>query len=153
MTDRLSLGAIVASTLGMAAEACLKGALGEAGKTAYNLLKAKIAAWAGGDVVALEQEPASKGRQLILAETIDKRPEPELAAVKALAIALHDALIEGTRRNPIGIDIGILEAARVQLAEINVTSGTGFRAAEVKTTGDFTTGPIIVGAQPGKSER
>lgn len=153
MTDPVSIGALAASALAMAAEALLKGVAGEAGKAAFNALKGKIAAWAAGDVEALEKDPGSKGRQLTVAEAIDKQPEDELAAVKALALALQDALIESARRNPVGIDIGTLEAARVQLAEINVTQKTGFRAAEVRTQGDFTTGPINVGPQPGKSER
>jgi len=105
------------------------------------------------DIIALEKEPESKGRQLIVAEKIDMQPEDDRAAVYALATALNNALLEYARSNPIGIDIGRLEAARVQLAAINVTQGTGFRAAEVKAAGDFTTGPINVGPQPGKSER
>ena len=61
-----------ASALAMAADAALKGAMGESVKDAYKALKEKVATWAGGDVEALVCEPESKGRQIIVAEKIDK---------------------------------------------------------------------------------
>jgi len=55
MTDLVSIGALAAAALSMAAEPFLKGVLGEAGKSAFNALKDKVSAWAGGDVEALEK--------------------------------------------------------------------------------------------------
>ena len=64
----VTLGALVASALAMGAEAAMKGAVGEAGKEAYQTLKRKIAQWAGQDLDLLEIDPASKGRQTVVAE-------------------------------------------------------------------------------------
>ena len=145
MSDPVTIGVLAASALAMAAEAVVKSSVGEVVKDAYNALKDKVANWVRGDVEALEKTPISTTRQAVIAEEIDKQSPADQANIKTLAIALNEALRNAAQAGPIGIDIGRLEAARVQLAAINVTEGVGFRADEVKTTGDFTTGPITVG--------
>jgi hypothetical protein len=149
MSDPVTIGTLAASVLAMAAEAVVKSGVGEVVKDAYKALKEKVAIWARGDIEALAKTPTSTSRQVVIAEEIDRQSPEDQADIQKLAIALNDALRNAARAGPIGIDIGRLEAARVQLAAINVTEGVGFRADEVKTTGDFTTGPIIVG----KTER
>jgi hypothetical protein len=136
---------LAASALAMAAEAVVKSSVGEVVKDAYKALKEKAAAWTGSDVEALEKAPTSTARQAVIAEKIDRQSPADQADIKTLAVVLNEALRNAAHAGPIGIDIGRLEAARVQLAVINVTEGAGFRADEVKTAGDFTAGPITVG--------
>lgn len=145
MVDPATIGSLAASALAMAGEALVKGSVEEVVKDAYRTLKDKIAKWARNDVEALEKAPTCSLRQAVIAEEIDKQPAEDQAEIKKLALALNQTLQDAARAAPIGIDIGRLEAARVQLAAIRVSQGVAFRAAEVKTTGDFATGPIIVG--------
>ena len=145
MSDPVTIGVLAASALAMAAEAMVKSSVGEVVKDAYKALKDKVANWVRGDVEALEKTPTSTTRQAVIAEEIDKQSPADKANIKMLAIALNEALRSAAQAGPIGIDIGRLEAARVQLAAINVSEGVGFRVDEMKTTGDFTTGPITVG--------
>jgi hypothetical protein len=93
--------------------------------------------------------PTSTRRQDVLAEEIDNQSPKDKAEIQKLVMVLNDALRSAAETHPIGIDVGRLEAARVQLAAINVTDGVGLRAGEVKTPGDFTVGPITVG-KPGR---
>jgi hypothetical protein len=145
MSDPVTIGTLAASMLAMAAEAVVKSGVGEVVKDAYTALKEKLAIWARGDIEALAKTPTSTSRQVVIAEEIDRQSPEDQADIQKLAIALNDALRNAARAGPIGIDIGRLDAARVQLAALNVTDGVGFRAGEVKTTGDFTTGTITVG--------
>jgi hypothetical protein len=145
MSDPVTIGALAASMLAMAGEAVLKSSVGEVVKDAHKALKEKVATWCHGDVEALEKAPTSVSREAVIAEEIDRQSLEDRADVKKLAVALSEALRTAALAGPTGIDLGRLEAARVQLGEINVTEGVGFRAREVKTPGDFTTGPITVG--------
>ncbi len=145
MTDPITIGALATSLLAMAANEALKAGVGEAVKDAYAKLKTKIAEWAGADVEALAKEPESPGRQLIVAETINCQSPSDLADVRTLALAVNEALREAAQSGAVGIDIGRLEAARVQLEGFDVAHGTGFRADEVKTPGDFTARNFTVG--------
>jgi hypothetical protein len=145
MVDPVTIGALAASALAMAAKEVVKTGVGEAVKDAYKKLKAKIAAWADADVEALAAEPDSAGRQLTVAEKINRQTPGELAEIRTLALALNDALREAAKAGAVGIDIGRLEAARVHLQEINVSDGVGFRASEVVTPGDFSVGALNVG--------
>ncbi len=150
MIDPASIGAVAAETFAMAAGVVVETGVGEAVKDAYNALKSKIRAWAGADVEALEVEASEKRptydlRQAIVAEAINRQSPSDLSEVQTLALALNEALREAAKSRAIGIDIGVLEAARVHLQEINVAEGVGFRANKVKTPGDFTVGKIDVG--------
>ncbi len=145
MVDPVTIGALAAQALAMAAQEVVKTSVGEAAKDAYKKLKEKVGAWAGADVQAFAEEPNSAGRQLIVAEKIDRQSPDEVAEIQTLALALTEALREAAKAGAVGIDIGRLEAARVQLEGINVSQGAGFRADEVKTTGDFTARDVNVG--------
>ncbi len=92
MADPITIGALAATALSMAAEAMLKGAVGEAVKDAYKGLKTTVAHWAGNDLEALEKNPTSKARQGVIAEEIDRQPSTEQETAKALATALIEAL-------------------------------------------------------------
>ena len=92
MSDPVTIGDLAASALALAAPEVIKSAVGEAVKDAYKALKEKIAIWASGDVEALTNEPDSKGRQLTVAEKIDKQSPDDQSVVEALAKALMDAL-------------------------------------------------------------
>jgi hypothetical protein len=152
MTDPVTIGTLAATALAMAAEAGLKGAVGEAVKDAYTALKDKIARWAGADVEALEKAPTSAARQNVVAETVDGQAAEEQALVKELAAELVAAL-KSEGGGPVGLDVGKLEALEVKLGAITVTEGTGVRLKEVKTTGAFEVGPTNVGPPPGKTDR
>jgi hypothetical protein len=151
MADPVTLGALAAAALAMAAEAALKGAVGEAAKDAWKALRDKVAAWAGGDVEALEKAPASAARQAVVAEAIDTRPADDRAAAGALAKELIAALRAAGGGN-VGLDMRRLEALEVELGAIDVTQGTGVRIDEARVQGAFKTGPIKVGGpDPGKT--
>ncbi|MEA2840867.1 MAG: hypothetical protein QOF41_2197 [Methylobacteriaceae bacterium] len=154
MSDPVTIGGLAALALSMGAQAALKGVVGEAAKTAYNTLKAKVSAWAGSDVQALEKTPGSKARQDVVAEAIDQQPPDDQQGVRELAKVLLDQLERVQSSTPVGIDIGKLKAARVKLGEIDVSKGIGVRMGEVETAGDFETSKVTVGQnQPGKSQR
>jgi hypothetical protein len=147
MTDPLTIGGLTALALGTAADAMLKGAVGEAVKDAYSALKDRIAVWAGRDVATLELAPDSNRTRLAIAEIVDRQSADELSELRDVVDKLIDALKNASRSTPIGIEIDELEAARINLPAITVTEGTGFRARTVTTTGDFTGNPVIVGKQ------
>jgi hypothetical protein len=148
MTDPVTVGVLVATALGMAGEAILKGAVGEAVKDSYKALKGKVAHWAGGDVEALEASPTSAARQAVVAELIDAQPVGEAEAVRALAERLVAAL---KATGSTGLDVSRLEALEVRLGSITVKQGTGVRMGDVLVHGTFSTGDIKVGDTPGKS--
>ncbi len=92
MPDPISIGVLAASALATAADATLKGLVGEGIKDAYKALRDKVAHWAGPDVEALEKTPASTARQAVIAEEIDRQAADEQEVVRALANALVEAL-------------------------------------------------------------
>jgi hypothetical protein len=148
MVADLTIGAVIASALGMAGDAIVKGAVGEAVKDSYKALKGKIAHWARDDVDALEKAPTSAARQAVVAEIIDSQPADDVAEVRALAERLIAALRAGGN---IGLDVARLEALEVRLGAITVKEGTGIRMGDVRVHGTFSTGDIKVGGPPGKS--
>jgi hypothetical protein len=153
MNDPVTIGTLAASALAMAMEALGKGVLGDDAKDAFYSLKDKIVQWASSDVAALETTPMSEARKAVVAEGIEQRSPEDEESVRVLAVALIEALARDVRKVPIGIDIGRLEAMRVQLEPITVLEGgADFLAVEVRTLGDFTTGAINVGSLSGKQD-
>ena len=153
MVEPVTLGALVASALAMGAEAAMKGAVGEAGKEAYQTLKRKIAQWAGQDLDLLEIDPASKGRQTVVAEKIDHQSEADKAEMRELAQRLIKTL---KNERGAALDIGYLEATEVELGNIKVGVGAAqdaVRLREAKLTGALRTGDIEVGIPSGKTQR
>jgi hypothetical protein len=148
--EPMTIGALVASTLGIAGEALLKGGLSEAAKDGYKVLKGIVASWAGSDVEALEKTPGSAPRRAVVAEAIDARTANEQATARALAQRLIAALKEAGG-GPVGLDVGRLDALAVELGNITVTEGTGARIEDARVLGTFKTGNIDVGEpQPKK---
>jgi hypothetical protein len=145
----VGIGVLVASALGMAGEAALKGAVGEAVKDVWKALKGKVAAWTGSDLEQLEKTPTSAARQAVVAEAIENRPADEKDEALSLARQLIAALKQPGGA-PVGLDIGRLTALEVQLGEISVTEGTGARIDEVRA-GTFKVGPIKAGGGAGKA--
>jgi hypothetical protein len=148
MTDPITIGALVASALGLAGEAILKGAVGEAVKDSYRALKDKISSWAGNDVEALEKTPTSAARQAVVAEIVDAQPVEEVTHARALAEQLIAALESGGSN--IGLDIGRLKAREVRLGTVKVQGGTGARIGEAHVAGTFGVEKIEVEAPSGK---
>jgi hypothetical protein len=147
MVDPVTVGSLVAGALSMAAEAVLKGTVGEAVKDGYKALKERVSHRASGEVTALEATPSSIGRQTVIAEIIDTQSEEDRKSLRALAEALVAKLKESAPA--IGLDIGRLSALEVQLGNITVTSGTGARIEEANVE-TFKTGDISVGDRSGK---
>lgn len=148
MADPITIGVFVSWALGLAGEAMIKGAAGEAVKDAYHALKTKLSHWISGDVGELEKAPESKTRQAVIAEAVDGLPQEDRGALQALAQALADKLKE--QGPTIGLDVGRLNAAEVQLGNLVVTEGIGARIQEASVAGIFRTGDISVGPPPGK---
>jgi hypothetical protein len=148
MPDPVTLGALVAAALSMGGEATLKGAVGEAVKDAYKLLKEKVSHWAFSDAEALEKTPASTTRQAVIAEIVNARPKEDQESLRVLA----ETLVAGLKQSAlvIGLDIGRLTALEVDLGNITVTEGIGARIEESRVDGTFKTGDISVGTPPGK---
>jgi hypothetical protein len=146
MVDPVTVGALVASALGLAGETLVKGAVGEAVKDSYKALKSKIARWAGDDVEALEKAPTSMARQAVVAEIIDAQRPEDVAEVSTLA----EPLIAALKAECVGLDVGRLEALEVRLGDITATDGTGVRMGDVRVHGTFSTGNINAGDTPGK---
>jgi hypothetical protein len=147
MADPGTVGSLVAEALSMAAEAFLKGAVGEAVKDGYKTLREKVSQWASRDIVELEKTPSSGARQAVIAEIIDAQSsEEDRESLRALAEALITKLKESA---PVGLDIGRLTALEVQLGDITVSSGTGARIEEA-TVQTLKTGNISVGDRSGK---
>jgi hypothetical protein len=142
MVDPVTVGGLVARALSIAAEEVLKGSVGEAVKDAYKTLKEKVSHWASGEVNAIETTPNSKGRQIVLAEIIDRQSEDDRNSLRALA----EALVAELRENApaIGLDIRRLNALEVELGNVTVTSGVGARMGEANI-GSLKTGDISVG--------
>ncbi|TPQ32480.1 hypothetical protein C2U70_21700 [Bradyrhizobium guangdongense] len=138
MTDPLTIGSLAVSALSIAAKKALEAGVGEVIKDAYAGLKSKIAEWSGTDLAALEKDPDSKGRQLIVAEEINRQPPEVRTEIKALVLALNEALRKAAEANPIGIDVQQIEAASIALKATDVQGGTGMKIGTAKTTGAFT---------------
>jgi len=130
MADAVTVGSLVAGVLSMAAEAVLKGAVGEAVKDGYKTLKEKISRWASGDVVELEKTPGSAARQAIIAEIVDAQSEQDRKSLRDLAGALLAQLKESAPA--IGLDIGRLTDVETHLRTVTVTQGFGVRINEAR---------------------
>jgi hypothetical protein len=149
MADPITVGVLVAGALRLAAEAVVKGAVGETVKDAYRALKTKLSSWAAGDVDALEKQPASKAREAVIVETVDHLPPPDQKSLRDLAQALTNEL-EKQDPGAVGYDIGRLKALQAEFGNVTVIEGVGVRIkdAEVDT---FRAGDVSVGAKaPGK---
>lgn len=145
MTDPVTIGSFAATALAMGAEVVLKTVVGEGVKDAYKGLKEALSRWAGTEVAALEAAPTSNGKQLAVAEVVDQQPEADQRQIRALTLALQEALRNAAKSGPIGIDLGRLEADNVRLGELTVSDGVGFHADEVKARGDFSVDSLNVG--------
>jgi len=148
MADPITVGLFVSWALGLAGEAIIKGAAGEAVKDAYHALKTKLSLWVAGDVGELEKTPDSKTRQAVIAEAVDRLPQEDQGLLRELAQVLAAAL--KAQAPTIGLDIARLNAAEVQLGNIVVTEGIGARVQEAQLSGVFRAGDISVGTPPGK---
>ena len=129
MADPVTVGSLVVGVLSMAAEAVLKGAVGEAVKDGYKALKEKVSRWASGDVEELEKTPRSAARKAIIAEIIDAQSEEDQISVRDLAEALVAKLKKSAPA--IGLDIGRLTDVETHLRKVTVTQGVGARIHEV----------------------
>lgn len=147
MPDSATIGSIAAAALAMGAEVALKAGVGEAIKDAYKALKDCVSKWAQPELNALEGAPTSKGKQLAVAEVLDSAPPDETAEIRLLVAALQRSLRDTAASGAIAIDTEKLEADSVRLREIDISSGTGIRAKEIKVSGEFSMENLRVGKQ------
>lgn len=103
MPEPITIGALAASALAMAADAAINGAIGTAAKDAYTSLKAAIARWSGSDVELLEREPASTARRGVIAEIVDRQSANDQTAVQALTEKLVKCLEDLGAGNPAAV--------------------------------------------------
>jgi hypothetical protein len=138
-----TIGSLVATALAMAAEATLKGAVGEGVKDAYKALKEKVSHRASADVELLETTPSSASRQAVISEIINAQPKDDQELLRSLAKTLIARLRDGAPA--IGLDIGRLDAVQTELGNIRVTKGIGVVIEEAHggtiKTGDITVDP------------
>ncbi len=146
MPDPVTIGALAALAISTAVGQLVKTGVGEGVKDAYKALKEKVSHWALGEVAALEEAPASKGKQLAVAEIIDEQSEDDKWAVRALTETLLARLKESAPA--IGLDISRVTDLETQLGNITVIGGIGVRLQDAHG-GNLTTGDISVG-DPGK---
>src|SRR4051812_31457720 len=114
MDGIVSVGALAASALSIAAEAALKGTVAEAVKESYKALRDLISRWAKSDIDALAEQPTSKARQAVVTEIVDAQSEADQAEVVDLARQIVSEL--RTHSEAIGVDIARLEALNVHLS-------------------------------------
>jgi hypothetical protein len=98
-------------------------------------------------VATLEATPASKGKQLAVAEIIDAQSEDDKKALRDLTKALLARLKENAPA--IGLDISRVTDLEMQLGKITVTNGVGVRVQDAQG-GTLRTGDISVGDRAGK---
>jgi hypothetical protein len=146
MTDPVTVGTIAASVFAMASEALVKGAVGEAVKDAYAMLKANVVEWAADDAEALANAPRSPGRKAVLAEAIDERSGADRAAITQLVRVLADEL---ERAPPTGMVLRDLEDVQTRIKALVVESGTGV-VVKKQRGGTIDVGEVRVGRSPGK---
>jgi hypothetical protein len=152
MADPVTIGTLGALALSTAAEALVKGAVGEAVKDAYQGLKSLLTKRAAPDISALEENPKSAARQAVVGELIDGLPRGDLDEVAALVQRLTTALQSAASTHPIGVDLERLSAMNLTLESLHVSSGTGLKARDVTLSGDLTLGSLVVGDE-GKASR
>ena len=146
MTDPVSLGGFVATVLAIGADAALKVGIGEAVKDAYRGLKGLLSPLAASEVEALEKAPASKGKQLAVAEIIDGQTDDNARRkIKELALALSEALQAAEKKSPIGINIKDLETAYLDIKNMVVESGQGIVVEKANIPGGVTIESLTVG--------
>jgi hypothetical protein len=142
---------VVALSLGAAALA--KGALGEAGKEAYQALKkALLRSVALNDVEKLEQKPDSENRRSVIAEELADAglaEDPELAHLaRELIVALKGA---NAAAGATGVSMEEIEAVNLRLQRIEAT-GTGVSVKKAKVVNidvsDVTAGVPTPGKLP-----
>ena len=88
MPDPITVGSLVAAAIAAGAVEAGKGVA----KDAYEGLKELASRVLGPDVVQLEAAPDSKGRAVVVAELVEKQPEPVRMELAQLAEALRSAL-------------------------------------------------------------
>jgi hypothetical protein len=152
MDEPVTASGLVVRALSVGAAALAKGALGQAGKDAYEALRNRVRRWAAHDVEQLEASPESANRKAVVAEVIEKQSDDERARLSALAEALVKSLCDQVEAGrPVGVDVGSLKAIEVHLGRISVRTGTGFKATRVDASGTFRIDEIETGVhRPGK---
>jgi hypothetical protein len=138
-----TLGELVALALSIGAQSLVDGLAGEAIRDAYNELKERAATWVGGDIEALEKNPASVARQVVISEEIDRQSPDDLVYLRGLAVALVEALQATIGFGSIGLDAKRLKTAQAQIGLINMNAGVGVRAKNIQAGRDFVVGSVI----------
>ncbi len=112
MTGTMTIGALAAALLALAAEAAQRGILGMATRRAYVNLKEKLAQL-GQEAATSEFSTAWRLR--LAPDPVERSAPVEKENIKALALALLEALKNDVRRGSLGVSLQRLDAIRLQL--------------------------------------
>lgn len=145
-----TVGMLAASALSIGATAIVNGAATEAVKDAYIALKRRVAVWAESDVVALESEPDSNVRSVVVAEAIDRQSDEEIQHIAELTRILSGKIAS---EDTVGVDIGRLTSLNAQLDDITVSEGTGVRIDDASIKKNLKISSVKVGSKEGNSLR
>lgn len=132
---------ILMTALALGAAAGVQDTAEQAVKDAYAGLKALIQRkYPGVDVDQLEEDPTSEARKAALKEELATTEVAADAEVLEQAQQVLEAAQQsGEAARAIGVDLGAVKAASLQLSDIIARgSATGVRADSVETTGDVT---------------
>jgi hypothetical protein len=142
------VGAVVAG-----ASTALKDTASIAIKDAYTGLKQLIVErYRAASVELVEQDPRSKGRELVLEEDLQKAD----AGTDEELVRRAQVLLDAIERQPpepaaaLGVDLERVKAANIRAKEI-IAAGTGFRARDVEITGDINLGSVRAGTDTQKN--
>ena len=122
MPDPVTIGAFVVSVFTKAIEAGAGEFAKNAGKGAFEALKAKLSHWAGHEVAALEDASDSPKRQNAVAEIIDRQTEQERDALRVLAQTLIDEL-KNSSDPSVALVFRDLENVAVNLKRVEAEGG------------------------------
>jgi hypothetical protein len=121
-------------------------------RDAYSALKGLILQrYPKASVAAVEQAPASKARQAVLAEDLagaGAAQDPDLAAAARAVIAAVEQHAPAAAA-AIGVELKDVAAANLRLADI-VATGTGVRVERGTFTGDIDIRGVRAGTAPPK---
>jgi hypothetical protein len=147
----------VVAALSSGATFVLKGVATEAIKSAYAALNARIQKLypaAHVSVAQLEQQPASKARQAVLSEDLERvgaATDPELVQLAQAVVMLIQQSPEVARS--IGVDVGALQNAKVEFQEVLAREGgTGVKIDTV-TGGELKFGKVTAGTEHGDTPK
>ncbi len=110
---KATVGAPAVALLSLCTDAAERGILGAPTRRCYLALREKISQLSQG--AAAPERSIWSWRRAQPVDPIERSPEPERESVKALALALIEALLNDVHRGALGISLQRLDAMRFAL--------------------------------------